>query len=164
MGIEIERKYLVNQIVWQTHKAKLQEQFSDLGQQYCQGYLPTSNQTTVRVRTVGDRAYLTIKSKNQGLKRSEYEYSIPLQDAQEMLANLCAQPLITKIRYQISHQNLLWEVDEFLGENRGLIIAEVELTDQKQQIPLPDWIDREVTDPKYFNSNLIKYPYSQWHK
>ena len=162
MGTEIERKYLVEPVAWQSHKAKLQQQDPNLGQKYCQGYLPTSNETTVRVRIIGDRAYLTIKSKSQGYKRAEYEYPIPLADGESMLADLCSQPLIEKIRYKIPDGNLVWEVDEFLGANAGLIIAEVELTDEQQQIEPPHWIEREVTDPKYYNSNLIKHPYSQW--
>jgi CYTH domain-containing protein len=153
MATEIERKFLVKGDSWK-----------DLGQEvlYRQGYLPTEDGVTVRVRLVGDRGFLTIKGVSTGYSRSEYEYSIPVEEAQEMLDNLCDRPLIEKIRYKISQGDLIWEVDEFLGENQGLVIAEVELQAEDQIIDLPDWIDREVSDPKYFNANLVKHPYTQW--
>ena len=160
MGTEIERKYLVKQAEWRSHK-QLQSH-SVRGQKYCQGYIPTANSTTVRVRTVGDRGYLTIKSKVVGHTRAEYEYEIPVKDAWEMLDNLCMKPLIEKFRYKIPIDRLIWEVDEFIGENEGLIIAEVELEYEDQQIELPDWIDKQVNDKKYFNSYLVKHPYSKW--
>lgn len=164
MGTEIERKYLVNKKKWRSHKAELKKQSLKYGKKYCQGYIPTSNHTTVRVRIIGEQGYLTIKSKVIGYTRAEFEYPIPLDDAHQMLNNLCLQPLIEKIRYKIKYQNLIWEVDEFFGENQGLIIAEVELETENQQVELPDWIEREVCDQKYFNCNLIKYPYSQWQE
>ena len=162
MGTEIERKYLVKKAAWRSYLQQLQQTSPDIGEKYCQGYIPTNNGTTVRLRIVGNQGYLTIKSKTQGYTRSEYEYSIPLEDAEQMLATLCLKPSIEKIRYKLKHGNLVWEVDDFLGENQGLIIAEVELENENQSIDLPDWIDREVNDKKYFNSSLIKYPYSQW--
>ena len=162
MGTEIERKYLVKQAEWRSHLQKLQQNCPKIGEKYCQGYIPTSNGTTVRLRIVGNRGYLTIKGKTEGYTRSEFEYSIPVTDAEQMLATLCLKPLIEKIRYKVKHNNLIWEVDDFLGENKGLIIAEVELKSEQQQIDLPNWIDREVNDIKYFNSSLIKYPYSKW--
>lgn len=162
MGTEIERKYLVKQTKWRSHKQLLRRQFRDLGQKYCQGYIPTTNNTTVRVRIVGDRGYLTIKSKVIGYTRAEYEYEIPVAEAREMLDNLCVKPLIEKFRYRIPSDRLVWEVDEFIGENEGLIIAEVELEHEDQQIELPDWIEKQVNDKKYFNSYLVKHPYSQW--
>lgn len=162
MGIEIERKYLVNHAKWQSHKEYLQSQSTDFGKKYCQGYIPTDNQTTVRLRTVGKQGYLTIKSKVVGHTRTEFEYPIPFQDAQEMLDNLCLKPLIEKFRYKINIDDLTWEVDEFLGENQGLIIAEVELESENQTINIPHWIGQEVNDKKYFNSYLVKHPYSQW--
>jgi adenylate cyclase len=153
MAIEIERKFLVKNDAWKS-----------LGQGilYRQGYISNQPEVIVRVRLVGDRAYLTIKGTKTGLSRLEYEYVIPVEDAIEMLDLLCDRPLIEKYRYKIPYKNLIWEVDEFLGENQGLVIAEVELKDENQIIDLPDWIDREVSDPKYFNVNLVKYPYSQW--
>ena len=164
MGIEIERKYLVKKDKWRSYKQQFQDRFSAVGVKYCQGYLPTRDNTTVRVRTVGKQGYLTIKSQVVGYTRSEFEYSIPVEDAEQMLENLCFQPAIKKVRYKINYGNSIWEVDEFLGENQGLIIAEVELESEAQSIDIPDWIDREVNDKKYFNSNLIKYPYSKWNK
>ena len=153
MGIEIERKYLVKGNQWKS----LAE-----GIVYKQGYIATVGKQTVRVRIVGDRGYLTIKGANVGTVRSEFEYAIPLQDAEEMLNTLCDRPLIEKIRYKIPYGDLVWEVDEFLGDNAGLVIAEVELTSADQKVDLPEWIDKQVTDAKYFNSNLAKYPYSKW--
>ncbi len=155
MAIEIERKFLVKGDTWRS---------SDQGKLYRQGYVLTQNQTTtVRVRIVGDRAYLTLKGKTQGFTREEFEYPIPLEDAQIMLENLCSRPLIEKIRYRINVANLVWEVDEFQGENQGLILAEVELISENQDFELPDWIGEEVTqDLRYYNVNLAKYPYQTW--
>ncbi|MDJ0571025.1 MAG: CYTH domain-containing protein [Pleurocapsa sp. MO_192.B19] len=162
MGKEIERKYLVKKVEWRSHKEHLQSQSPDLGKKYSQGYIPTSNGTTVRLRIIGEKGYITIKSGTIGHTRSEFEYSIPREDAEEMLNTLCLQPLIEKIRYKISAGSLVWEVDEFLGENEGLIIAEVELANENQQVDLPNWIEREVNDKKYFNSYLVEHPYSEW--
>ena len=162
MGTEIERKYLVKKPEWRSHKERLLRQSPNFGQKYCQGYIPTTNKTTVRLRIVGEQSYLTIKSPTVGHTRSEFEYSIPVEDARSMLTNLCVKPLIEKIRYKIKADNLVWEIDEFLGENKGLIIAEVELQNEDQPINLPPWIEREVRDKKYFNSYLVKHPYRQW--
>ncbi|MBD2204645.1 CYTH domain-containing protein [Calothrix sp. FACHB-1219] len=154
MAAEIERKFLVKGDSWR----KLAE-----GSRYVQGYISTAKQATVRVRIVGNQGYLTIKGATVQYSRSEFEYPIPVEDAQEMLDTLCDRPLIEKTRYKIPYGNLIWEIDEFEGVNKGLIIAEVELTDEKQQIELPDWIGEEVSDnPKYYNSNLVKHPFSQW--
>ena len=153
MAKEIERKYLVRGADWKQLAS---------GTVYRQGYIATVGKQTVRVRIINQQGYLTIKGANQGTVRSEFEYPIPLADAQEMLDTLCDRPLIEKIRYKIPQGDLVWEVDEFLGDNTGLIIAEVELTDPKQEVNLPHWIDRQVTDPKYFNSNLVKHPYKNW--
>ena len=155
MGKEIERKFLVKGNKWRS---------LGKGVLYRQGYIPTSGKETVRVRIIGETGYLTIKGKTVGHSRLEFEYSIPLQDAQEMLDHLCSHPLIEKKRYKIPQGDLVWEVDEFLGENEGLIIAEVELETENQTITLPDWIEREVNEPKYYNANLAKHPYSQWEK
>ena len=144
MGTEIERKYLVKPAEWRSHKAKLLQQFPEIGKKYCQGYIPTSNETTVRLRIVGSQGYLTIKSKTKGYTRSEFEYPIPIKDAQEMLETLCLEPLIEKIRYKVKYGDLIWEVDEFFKENEGLIIAEIELQNESQSIDIPNWIDREV--------------------
>lgn len=154
MAIEIERKFLVKGQQWRNLA---------IGTIYRQGYIPTNNGCTVRVRLVGNQAYLTIKGLTKGFSREEFEYPIPIDDAQTMLDNLCQPPLIEKTRYKINFAGLIWEVDEFAGENQGLILAEVELTDEQQVLELPDWIDREVSDdPRYFNVNLAQYPFSQW--
>ena len=153
MAKEIERKYLVKGNQWKTLAP---------GVVYRQGYIPTVGKQTVRVRIVGNQGYLTIKGENVGPTRSEFEYPIPVQDAEEMLNTLCDRPLIEKTRYKIPQGDLVWEVDEFAGENAGLVIAEVELQEENQQIELPEWIEQQVTDPKYYNSNLAKHPYSKW--
>ncbi|MBD2461630.1 CYTH domain-containing protein [Oscillatoria sp. FACHB-1407] len=154
MAVEIERKFLVKGDAWRS---------LGQGKLYRQGYLASTQQRTVRVRVAGDRAYITIKGKSSGIARSEYEYEIPLGDAIEMLENLCDRPLIEKIRYRIDYQGLLWEVDEFMGENHGLIMAEVELADVDQSVVLPEWIGEEVSaDPRYYNSNLAKHPFQSW--
>lgn len=162
MGTEIERKYLVKEIEWRSHKEYLASQSPNFGKRYCQGYIPTINRTTVRLRVAGDLGYITIKSPTVGQTRSEFEYPIPAEDAQEMLDSLCVKPLIEKVRYKIKIDSLIWEVDEFLGENEGLIIAEVELENEEQIIDIPHWIEREVKDKKYFNSQLVKHPYCKW--
>lgn len=155
MAKEIERKFLVQGDGWRT----LAE-----GQYYCQGYIPTQGQQTVRARIIGEQGYLTLKGATVGLSRSEFEYEIPLVDAQNILAELCQLPLIEKHRYKIPMNELVWEIDEFLGENQGLILAEVELTHPKQMVELPGWIGQEVTgDPRYYNSNLVRTPFKDWN-
>jgi adenylate cyclase len=153
MPIEIERKFLVIGDRWRTLGTPIR---------YCQGYLAASEKRTVRVRVAGSHAYLTIKGTTVGIARAEYEYEIPLQDAEEML-ELCDRPLISKTRTQISWQGLIWEVDEFFEENQGLVLAEVELKNENQVIDRPDWIGQEVSDdPRYYNANLAKHPFTQW--
>ncbi len=156
MATEIERKFTVKSDQWR----KLAT-----GIVYRQGYIATKKGITVRVRLVGNQGYLTIKGSTVGISRTEYEYPIPAADAQAMLDSLCERPLIEKTRYKVEHAGLIWEVDEFAGENQGLIIAEVELADENQIIELPDWIGIEVSDdPRYFNANLVQYPFSKWVK
>lgn len=156
MATEIERKFLVKNDQWRTLAT---------GVIYRQGYLSRKKEASVRVRVVGNHGYLTIKGLSVGNKRAEFEYSIPVEDAEIMLNTMCDRPLIEKIRYKIKieHDDLIWEIDEFLGENQGLIIAEVELQQEDQVVELPDWIGLEVSDdPRYFNINLVKEPFSQW--
>lgn len=154
MGIEIERKFLVSSDDWR----ELAE-----GLEYRQGYLSTVKERTVRVRTVGDLGLITVKGISVGATRAEFEYEIPVADAHELLDEICERPLIEKRRYRIHRDDLIWEVDEFFGENLGLIVAEVELEDEDQSIPLPTWVGKEVTgDPRYFNANLVARPYSSW--
>ena len=154
MGKEIERKYLVKGDSWRA----LGE-----GIQYRQGYLSTAEERSVRVRTVNGKAYLTVKGETRGIARMEYDYEIPLTDANELLDEVCERPLIEKTRYTISTAGHIWEIDEFDGENRGLIVAEVELASEEQTVDLPDWVGTEVSDdPRYYNANLIANPYTRW--
>jgi adenylate cyclase len=153
MALEIERKFLVKEDTWR----------SEQGIQYRQGYLSSVKERTVRVRTIGDTGYLTIKGISKGPARTEYEYKIPVAEAEAMLDELCEKPLIEKKRYKIEFKGFVWEVDEFFGENQGLIVAEVELEEEDQAFPKPEWVGEEVTgDPKYFNANLIHHPYQNW--
>ena len=147
MGIEIERKFLVKDDRWRSLAT---------GVLYCQGYISSEKGRTVRVRIIGNQGYLTIKGPVASRVRSEFEYVIPVEDAEEMLQTLCDRPFIEKKRHKISHGDLIWEVDEFFGENQGLILAEVELKDPNQIIEIPDWIAEEVShDPRYFKSNIL---------
>ncbi len=154
MGTEIERKYLVDEnAAWRTVS----------GTVYRQGYLSTVKERTVRVRTIGDKGYLTIKGITVGVTRLEYEYEIPVEEAKELLDLLCEKPLIEKKRRVLEFEGLTWEVDEFFGDNAGLILAEVELEEEEQRFTKPPWIIKEVTDDaRYFNANLVGHPYSQW--
>lgn len=154
MGVEIERKFLLRDKCWRP---------SDGGVLYRQGYLSLDAGRSVRIRIANEQAWLTIKGKNKGRIREEFEYAIPAQDAMYMLDHLCLKPLIEKTRYRIDVNGLCWEIDEFFGENAGLVLAEVELDDPDQEIPLPDWIGEEVTDdPRYYNASLVKHPYTAW--
>ncbi len=149
MGIETERKYLVRNDSWR--------KLVQTGVLIRQGYLcRTAEYTSVRVRRMGDAAFLTVKSPRQSISRLEYEYTIPAAEADQMLELLCRKPLVEKYRYCIPAENgLCWEIDEFLGVNAGLVLAEIELPDADMEIILPDWIGEDVsTDPRYFNSNL----------
>ena len=153
MGLEIERKFLVVGDAWRD---------LDAGVLYRQGYLNRDRERVVRVRTMGPQAVLTVKSAPTGLTRQEFEYPIPLADAEELLA-LCLQPIIEKTRRMIPLGELLWEVDEFHGVNEGLVLAECELRSENQAVARPAWVGREVTgDPRYFNSNLIARPFGTW--
>lgn len=154
MSVEIERKFLVRDARWKA-----------LGQGALlrQGYLSSQRERVVRVRIEGERAVLTIKGPSVGAVRGEWEYSIPLEDARIFLDTLCERPIIEKIRYRIPHEGMVWEVDEFLGENAGLVVAEIELEREDQSFAKPDWVGEEVThDVRYFNANLLRHPYSKW--
>ncbi|MBN3035071.1 MAG: CYTH domain-containing protein [Bacteroidales bacterium] len=154
MAVEKERKFLVIR-----HDYRLQAK----PVLYHQGFLSTVKERVVRIRIADARATLTIKGLTEGISRHEFEYPIPLEDAQLILESLCEKPTLRKYRYRIDHQGFTWEVDEFLDENEGLIIAELELEDEDQDFPVPDWIGREITsDPRYYNSNLVQNPYSLW--
>jgi len=154
MAQEIERKFLPKSDAWRSNA---------IGTFYRQGYLSTIKERTVRIRTIGNKGYITVKGIAKGAVRAEYEYEIPVKDANEMLDTLCEQPIIEKMRYEIEHNELTWVVDEFEGVNKGLILVEVELSDENQKIELPAWVGSEVTgDPNYFNSNLTRNPYLSW--
>lgn len=154
MGKEIERKFLIKGEGWQKGAN---------GVSYRQGYLSSTTDISLRVRRAGDNAFLTVKGGSKGITRMEYEYEIPISDAECMLDSLCRFPLIEKTRYRIKHQGLVWEVDVFEGENRGLVLAEIEIEDESQEIDFPAWIGEEVShDPKYYNANLVSYPYRKW--
>jgi CYTH domain-containing protein/serine phosphatase RsbU (regulator of sigma subunit) len=152
VGVEIERKFLVKDLSWM-HGVK--------GKLYCQGYLSREKERTVRVRRVEDQAFLTVKGSNDGPSRLEYEYVIPVTDGQELLDNLCEQPLIEKVRYRVPYAGMVWEVDEFRGANKGLVVAEIELISPEQEIESPPWLGEEVTwDSRYYNSSLVLRPYT----
>jgi adenylate cyclase len=153
MGKEIERKFMVKEGAWRNVK----------GTRYRQGYINSAKERNVRVRTMEDKAYLTIKGIAIGASRMEFEYEIPRQDADKLL-EICEKPLIEKTRYKVQEGGFVWEVDEFFRENQGLIVAEVELESEDQEFTKPDWVREEVTgDPRYFNFNLIKNPYTNWY-
>ena len=154
MGIEIEKKFLLTGTEWKQLAT---------GTAYRQGYLNSVKERTVRVRTINDQGFLTIKGVSVGATRLEYEYEIPLEDANALLDKLCEKPLIEKNRYKVNFSGFTWEIDEFFGENDGLIVAEIELESEDQAFEKPEWVGEEVTgDSRYFNSNLINNPYTKW--
>lgn len=153
MGLEIERKFLVRNDSWRTVE----------GTPFRQGYLNSDLNRVVRVRTMGKQAVLTVKGLNTGAVRREFEYEIPLDDANAMLDDLCERPLIEKTRHKVEFAGHTWEIDEFLGDNAGLVVAELELQSVDEDFEKPDWLGEEVTDdPRYFNSNLVLRPYTTW--
>ena len=152
MATEIERKFLVDGTGWRQGS----------GVRLSQGYLNRDKHRTVRIRIAGDSAFLTVKSAPQGATRAEFEYEIPVADAQQML-RFSDGPIIEKIRHKIVHDGFTWDVDEFLGDNAGLVMAEIELLSEDQPFSRPLWLGREVThDSRFYNSNLAAHPYSQW--
>jgi len=155
MGKEIERKFLLNREKWLAID-------KPSGQHFRQGYILTDPNKTIRVRTTETQGFLTIKGISVGASRSEYEYEIPLHEASELLDNFATSEL-EKIRYVITYKEKVWEIDEFLGDNFGLMVAEIELISEDEEFDLPEWIDQEVTeDQKYYNSNLTLNPYKLW--
>ena len=154
MGVEIERKFLLRGDAWR-----------ELGEPVLlrQGYLSSHKERVVRVRIEGGQGMLTIKGRTVGASRGEWEYPIPLDEATELLDGLCERPLIEKYRRRIPAGKHVWEVDEFLGANAGLVVAEIELASEDEAFDKPDWVAEEVTDDvRYLNANLIKHPYSAW--
>jgi len=154
-NIEIERKFLVDPEKWN------RQQKPD-GVLIHQGYLSHQDGLTIRVRIAADQGFLTIKGETTGISRMEYEYAIPVEDAHVLLERHCKHALV-KIRYTLQVHGKKWEVDEFLGYNEGLLMAEIELESESEQFSLPDWIGKEVSgDERYFNSSLSKKPFTQW--
>jgi adenylate cyclase len=154
MATEIERKFLVQGTQWR----------NGTGTKIKQGYLNRDKARTVRVRVRADQAFLTVKGLTQGASRAEFEYEIPLTDAEELL-KLSDGPIIEKTRYVVVHEGSKWEVDEFEGDNSGLVVAEIELQSQGEQFSRPPWLGREVTDDnRYYNSSLASHPYRDWRQ
>ncbi len=155
MTKEVEKKFLVVGDGWRK---------GAVGVEYRQGYLSRVKERTVRIRTVGDKAFLAVKGLTVGCSRMEFEYPIPYDDCVKMLAELAEKLIIEKTRYRVDAGNaLVWEIDEFHGANEGLIVAEIELPNENYPFVKPAWIGEEVSsDPRFFNSNLVTHPYSQW--
>ena len=155
MATEIEHKFLVANDDWRA--------FVTHSENYQQGYLNSDETSSVRVRIAGEKAWLNIKSATIGTQRLEFEYEIPVADAQQMIVTLCHKPLIEKTRYFIKQAPHTWEIDVFTGENQGLIVAEIELSAIGEAFHKPAWLGEEVTeDVRYYNNNLSRYPFSQW--
>lgn len=156
MGIEIERKFLVDKTAWKP---------GGQGLRIIQGYLSSSKERLVRVRLIGEEARLTVKGEARGLTRLEYEYPIPSEDAREMLERLCERPFIDKTRHLEGFAGRTWEVDVFHGDNEGLVVAEIELDSPDAAVELPPWASKEVSDDhRYSNSSLARRPWSTWGK
>lgn len=154
--LEIERKFLLKNDDYK----KLSE-----GVLIKQGYICSENDRVVRIRIYGEKSFLTIKNATIGFSRDEFEYEIPLTDAEKMLSCVCQHPIIEKLRYKVNYEGFVWEIDEFFGENEGLVVAEIELEKENQTFPKPTWIAQEVTnDVRYYNANLFKNPYKNWRK
>lgn len=155
MSVEIERKFLVTDEGWRAE--------SGPGQELRQGYMATSEVCTVRARIAGADAWLTIKGATSGVTRREFEYAIPLADAQAMLRELCPDGLIEKTRYKVAHGTHVWDLDVFAGANAGLVVAEIELGAESEPFDRPPWVGEEVShDPRYFNSALLRHPFDRW--
>ncbi len=155
MGVEIERKFLVKALEW--------EALTKPNPNYLkQAFIAEEDLKVVRVRIYNGKGLLTIKGKSEGIKRLEFEYEIPLEDAQSLIQNL-GGPVIEKDRFVIPQGELKWEVDVFYGKNEGLIVAEIELDSESAQFKKPNWVGEEVSDdPRYFNSSLQKHPFKAW--
>lgn len=155
MPIEIERKFLLKNDSWRNQvssSAKIR-----------QGYLAPVSKASVRVRLDGERANINIKSATLGVRRMEYEYSIPVDEAMELLDQLCQTPQINKTRFKVEYAGHIWEIDEFYGDNDGLIVAEIELDHESEAFEKPEWLGEEVSgDARYYNVNLAKHPFKNW--
>jgi len=154
VGKEIERKFLVNNTDYRINAERV---FIH------QGFLNNDKDRVVRIRIEDSKATLTIKGLPLGNERAEFEYAIPLTDAEQLLNEICLKPSIKKYRFKIHHKGFIWEVDEFLEENEGLVVAEVEIPEKDTKVELPAWVGKEVSsDPRYYNSNLIDNPFNTW--
>ncbi|NOQ69166.1 MAG: CYTH domain-containing protein [Gammaproteobacteria bacterium] len=161
MGIEIERKFLLKNDNWKSLVAKT----CAIKQGYLQSGLETSQKSSVRIRISNEQAKINVKSVDLIMVRQEYEYKIPLEDAEQMLSTLCGDVVIEKTRYYVPYASHIWEVDVFAGENTGLQMAEIELGSVDESFEIPDWIGEEVTnDERYYNIYLLKSPYKMWSK
>lgn len=155
MGREIERKFLVIDDSWRQRAVR--------SVRMEQGYLAESDNVSVRIRVAGDEARLNVKGGGLIASRAEYEYVVPLEDGQELLATLCRKPTLAKTRYWVPDGAREWEVDEFHGANDGLVVAEIELEDEDAEFERPRWAGAEVTHlPRYYNVRLVDHPYSEW--
>ena len=155
MPIEIERKFLLANNDWKEHVNR--------SLRIRQGYMGEIDKASVRIRVQGDKANINIKSATLSMRRMEYEYEIPLIEAEEMLDQLCKQPQVDKTRFIVEQGKFKWEIDEFYGDNEGLLVAEIELDDENEAFDKPQWLGEEVTeDPRYYNVNLIKHPFKNW--
>ncbi len=155
MAVEIEHKFLLANDEWRNHIQK--------SVYYKQGYFSSQPTSSIRVRIADKQAWLNIKSAVIGTHRQEYEYEIPCADANEIIEALCAKPLVEKVRHFVSNDKHLWEIDEFEGDNKGLIVAEIELAAIGETFLKPAWLGAEVThELRYYNNNLVKHPYSKW--
>ncbi len=157
MATEIERKFLLKNDSWREN--------ADVGTRFRQGYIVGAEKASVRVRIEGEMANINIKSATLGVYRQEYEYPIPLADAEELLDTLCEQPQIAKTRYHLRYGEHLWEIDVFDGDNAGLVVAEVELGSEDEPFEMPPWAGEEVShDTRYYNVCLVKHPYCEWDR
>ncbi len=155
MATEIEHKFLIRDDRWRRDVYR--------SQRLRQGYLVSDRVRSVRVRPAGDAAWLNIKSGTLGVCRREYDYAIPVADAQELLDRLCRQPLLEKTRHWLRYGGHTWEIDVFEGDNAGLVLAEIELTEPGEDFARPPWLGEEVShDPRYYNPSLIEHPYKDW--
>jgi adenylate cyclase len=155
MGREIERKFLLKSDAWRALAVRREPMR--------QGYFASNARTSVRVRVAGDDASLNIKSGGLVASRDEYQYAIPLADAEELLERACERPLIDKTRHFVPFGGFEWEIDEFHGDNAGLVVAEIELDHEDQDFPRPEWLGAEVTHlQRYYNVRLKEHPYREW--
>lgn len=159
MGTEIERKFLLKNDDWKAHVTETHI----IKQGYLQSGLDPSQKSSVRIRISNKQANINVKSAELSVVRQEFEYDIPLHDAEQMLMTLCGGLVIEKTRFYVPYESHLWELDVFTGENKGLEMAEVELSQLDEHFERPDWLGPEVShDGRYYNNYLIKKPYSRW--